>query len=112
MEPQNQLAEQENTISDELNSFIQYEKASQGQRFLNFLIDNLFMRFALGYATGIVVGFFISNLFPEFALRILYDRETFDLLPLAYIIGIVNYLVYYTFCEKVFHGYTLGKLVT
>jgi uncharacterized RDD family membrane protein YckC len=34
------------------------------------------------------------------------------LLLILYLVGILNYLLYYTFCEKVFKGYTLGKLIT
>ena len=31
---------------------------------------------------------------------------------LALILGWFNYLIYYTFCELAFKGYTLGKLIT
>ena len=30
----------------------------------------------------------------------------------TYLIAILNYLFYYTLCEKLFRGYTLGKLIT
>ena len=52
---------EENTLAEEqVNLFdteVQYTEASQGQRFLNWLIDNLFMRFALNYAIGYAVGY-------------------------------------------------------
>ncbi len=31
---------------------------------------------------------------------------------MAYILVLLNYLLYYTVCEKAFKGYTLGKLVS
>ena len=54
---------EENTLAEEqVNLFdteVQYTEASQGQRFLNWLIDNLFMRFALNYAIGYAVGYLL-----------------------------------------------------
>lgn len=112
MEDQHLPAGQETGIAEELTSYIQYEKASLGQRFLNFLIDNLVMRYGLSYLTGSVVGVFLGYFFPEYASKIIYDRTSMDFLLILYMVGILNYLVYYTFCEKVFKGRTLGKLVT
>src|ERR1700748_2526001 len=112
MEDQNLPADQETGIAEELTSYIQHEKASLGQRFLNLLIDNLFMRYGLSYLTGSVVGGFLGYLFPEYEARIIYDRTSMDLFLILYLVGILNYLIYYTFCEKVFKGRTLGKLIT
>jgi uncharacterized RDD family membrane protein YckC len=109
---ENQMTVQETGLADELNYFIQYTPATTGQRFLNFLIDNLLMRFALSYFTATIVGFFLGSLFPEFTSSLINGGNQLGLLLLAYIIAIFNYLVYYTFCEKVFNGYTLGKLIT
>ena len=109
---ENQMAVQETGLADELNYFIQYVPATTGQRFLNFLIDNLLMRFGLSYFTATIVGFFLGSLFPEFTYSLINGNNQLGLLLLAYIIAIFNYLVYYTFCEKVFNGYTLGKLIT
>lgn len=92
--------------------YVQYKTAATGQRFVNWLIDNLLMRFGLSYATGIVVGFIIANLFPGYAQKIVNDQTTTDILLLSYAIGFFNYLLYYTICEKAFRGYTLGKLIT
>jgi len=101
-------APQENIFED----YIQYTSATTGQRFLNWLFDNLFMRFGLSYVTGIIVGVIISKFFPEYFMRIAYDQTTWDLFILGYAIAIFNYLVYYTISEKAFRGYTLGKLFT
>jgi uncharacterized RDD family membrane protein YckC len=105
---QDNAPEQENLFEDH----IQYTPATSGQRFLNWLIDNLLMRFGLSYITGTAVGYIIGKFFPEYASHIVYDQNTIDLFVLAYAIGIFNYLIYYTICEKAFRGYTLGKLIT
>ena len=102
----------ETGLANELNLDIQYTPATQGQRFLNWLIDNLLMRFGLSYLSGTVVGFLMAKLFPDYAIRVVYSEDKSDLILIGLIIVIFNYLVYYTFCEKVFKGYTLGKLIT
>ena len=43
-----------------------YTNATQGQRFLNWLIDNLFMNFALSFATGYIVGYILLYVAPDF----------------------------------------------
>jgi len=88
------------------------EEASKGQRFLNWLIDNLLMRFGLNFASALAVGALLGWLAPEYILSIANGESSFGLLVISYCIVIVNYLVYYTFCEKVFHGRTIGKLIT
>lgn len=112
MEEQSLPATQETDLAEELSSYIQYQQASLGQRFLNYLIDNLFMRFGLSYLTGATVGLFLGAFFPGYTQKIIYNRTSFDFILLLYLVAIVNYIVYYTFCEKVFKGYTLGKLIT
>jgi len=101
-------SQQENLFED----YIQYKTATSGQRFLNWLVDNLLMRFGLSYVTGTLVGIIIGKLFPDYALRIADTQDTWDLLLLGYAIGFFNYLLYYTICEKAFKGYTLGKLIS
>jgi uncharacterized RDD family membrane protein YckC len=88
-----------------------YEQASVGQRFLNWLIDNLLMRFGLSWLTGYFVGYMLAKLFPEFYTDMIYSQG-FEFYMALYLIAIFNYIIYYTFCEKVFNGYTLGKLIT
>ena len=101
----------ENT-SDTLNLEITYEYASQWQRFFNFLIDNLLMRFGLSYVTGTAVGVLLAYVAPGYVEKLAYDSGKLDLLLLGYLVAIFNYLIYYTICEKAFKGYTLGKLIT
>ena len=91
----------------------EYIDASQGSRFLNWLVDNLFMQFVLSFATGYIVGFILSIVAPEFMLSLAYEEETSGkVLLLSFVIGYFNYFVYYTICEAAFKGYTLGKLLT
>ena len=112
MEEANYNQPTESVLSDHLISEIQLVPATTGQRFLNFFIDNLLMRYGISYLTGAGVGVLLAMLFPEYMLRLSESTSQIDLLLLAYLIGIVNYLLYYTICEKGFKGYTLGKLIT
>ena len=98
--------------------FHQQEKANRWKRFFNYLIDNIFMNYGLSFLTsGVVIA-----LFPDQS-RLLtegFDPDPTDidmaamyasLLP-AFVLGILNYLLYYTICEQAFKGVTLGKLIT
>lgn len=91
---------------------LQYRDASTGQRFLNLLIDSLFMQYAIGYFSGYLLAKIIFELSPDLAYQLFADDATLNFFLVSYILSIFNYLVYYTFCEKVFKGYTLGKLIT
>jgi uncharacterized RDD family membrane protein YckC len=83
-----------------------------GQSFVNFFVDNLLMRFALAYVSGTIIGTIMALISPEFFEAAIAKENVGGFLLLAYFIGSLNYLVYYTLCEKLFRGYTLGKLVT
>jgi len=50
---------------------------------------------------------------PETAYNLFVIRKgSFDVLASIYLVSIVNFLIYYTICEKAFKGKTLGKLIT
>ncbi|MET0394871.1 MAG: RDD family protein [Chitinophagaceae bacterium] len=100
------------SLADELESFVQYEAATRGQRFVNWLIDNLFMRFVLAQLTGRLVVYILQALFPEYILGISYSDDPWDLLLISFAIGIFNYVFYYTICEKAFQGRTVGKVIS
>ena len=95
------------------DNHLEHDDASVGARFLNFLIDNLLMRFVLTYATSYLIGIILAFTAPDFIDRLIYS-EGFNgtLLLFALIVGYLNYILYYTVCEKAFKGYTLGKLIT
>ena len=103
---------QQDLLSGEIHPYFQYEHATQGQRFLNYLIDNLLIRFALGYATGYVVAAALNALFPQFMYEVVFGENRFLYYLLVYTIAILDYIIYYTLCEKFFRGHTLGKLIT
>lgn len=95
------------------DSLLMEEDATTGQRFLNFLIDVLVIRFGMSYLT--------TSLFVKLLIAIdpsvVYDlmaggQHSFTVLFVGYLIGCLNTIIYYTFCEKAFRGYTLGKLVS
>ncbi len=120
MDNNNPLNEENNhldLIADDVAFTEQYVYASQGQRFLNYLIDNLLMRFVLSYASGILIGTLIAAISPEFIEKIAYQeaagvRMSGAILFISFLIAYLNYIIYYTLCEKLFKGYTLGKLIT
>lgn len=90
-----------------------YESASTGQRFLNYLIDGIAMQYGLSYASGYLIGKIASIISPQWAYDTFVTRQnSFDVLFSMYLVSILNFLVYYTFCELLFKGRTLGKLVT
>lgn len=94
--------------------FIHYEYATTGQRFLNWLIDNILMRFGLSYLSGLLLGLILSVIAPDMLNEIAADGVTasFSVFCIIYLVAVLNYLVYYTICEKLFRGYTLGKIIT
>ena len=106
----NQPATEEHLFSD---CYVQQQwvEASRGQRFLNFLIDNLLMRYGLNWASGYAIGYMLASFFPEFYLDMVNERS-YEFWITVYLVYFLNYIVYYTFCEKVFNGYTLGKIIT
>ncbi len=113
---ENNIHPEESGLADELNQYTQYIQASQGQRFLNLLIDVLFMRFLLSKATGYLFGYILLAVAPDFLQQVAYEVTYGDrgwrFWLLSILLGYFNYLIYYSFCEKAFRGYTLGKLIT
>jgi len=103
---------QQDLITNEIHPYFQYFHATQEQRFLNFITDNILMRLTLTYASGYVVGRVLQVIAPEFLYKLIDDDSKVRLYTLSYMIIIVNYLVYYTLCEKLLRGQTLGKLIT
>ena len=88
------------------------EFATKEQRCINFIIDNLVMRFSLAYATGIVFAIVVRAISPAFAEILFDDNSMLAFIVATYMISRVNYAIYYSLSEKYFNGYTLGKLVT
>lgn len=98
----------------EAQDYTHFEYGTQGQRFLNWLIDNVLTRICLTYATGYFIGLGIG-LLSITAQQEIYNgiiEKTFTYYLISYLVVAVNYIFYYTICEKLFRGYTLGKLIT
>ena len=117
MENNNELSGsqgQKDFLAEESYGLNDFVYASQGQRFLNWLIDNLVMRFGLSYLTGMAIGTLLAVAAPDFLNDIANSDRNMsgEILLLALMIGILNYTLYYTLCEKLFRGYTLGKVIT
>ena len=105
--------DQQDLLTDESYETNHFVYATQGQRFLNWLIDNLLMRFGLSYLTGLGIGMLIGVMSPEFFENNSYNDSPFGILFfLGILISYFNYVIYYTISEKLFKGYTLGKLIT
>ena len=110
MQSEVNLEEEQHLFNQE--DLFHYEEASTGQRFLNLLIDTVFMNYGLSFLTGSLVGYLLGTLFPDFAMSLFSDLDSGGAILFSLILAYFNNIVYYTFCEKVFRGYTLGKLIT
>ena len=104
--------ETEQHLFTEEDVLLQYEEASTGQRILNFIIDSLVIRFTLAYAVGAVLGLLFYAISEDFYRTVFFNENTSMTYLINYIVGSFIYIIYYTFCEKVFNGVTLGKLIT
>lgn len=105
---------QQDLLSEDAFIDDHFEYATQGQRFLNLVIDNLLMRYGLSYLTGMAMGSLLAIVAPDFLNDLAYNDSNWSggILILSLLIGYLNYIVYYTLCEKLLKGYTLGKLIT
>ncbi|MEO9021121.1 MAG: RDD family protein [Ginsengibacter sp.] len=109
---ENREVSSQDLLTDALDPFFEYTKATQGQRFLNFLIDNVIMRLTLNYSMGFVIGKILWVIAPDFMFYLVRGSNTIGLYLFSFMIVIASYLVYYTLCEKVFRGRTAGKFIT
>ncbi len=88
------------------------ELASKEQRCINFVVDNLIMKFSLAYATSIGFAWVLGLAFPVFRDMLFATDSWLPIVVSIYMVSRVNYVIYYTICEKFFNGYTLGKLIS
>jgi len=97
--------------SDLFQDHVEYAQASQGQRFLNWLIDNILLRLVVTYITGEMFVRLLFNMAPEYTIRV-FSEEGFEAYLISYLFIICHYVFYYSICEAAFKGRTLGKLIT
>ncbi len=107
MEETIQEQEQSNLFDDH----VEHTMATHGQRFVNWLIDNILMRVVITLLTGEIFVRLMLNVAPEYTIRV-FTEDSFETYFISYLIAVFHYLFYYTICEKAFKGYTLGKLLS
>jgi uncharacterized RDD family membrane protein YckC len=96
---------------EETNSAV-FDYASKQQRCINFVVDNLIMKFTLAYATSIAFAWVVGLASPRFSSMLFATEDWLPILVAIYMVSRVNYVIYYTLSEKFFNGYTLGKLIS
>jgi|SRR5450432_185976 uncharacterized RDD family membrane protein YckC len=82
-----------------------YERSSTGKRLANYLID-----LVLFYVLLFMLGFILALLSPAFRGLLINERSDFGLLDR--LITLLLYAVYMSAVEALFHGKSLGKLIT
>jgi uncharacterized RDD family membrane protein YckC len=90
--------------------FLNIIRHRENHGFLNFLIDNVVIKIALAYITGLVVGYMLMAFFPEFAYSLSNNKA--GLYLISVLIVFIDYLLYYTLSEELFNGITIAKLIT
>lgn len=112
MNTETNIAEYNPDIFNEDDAY-RFEDASTTQRFFNLLIDGVLIRYGLSFLTGMLLASFLLAVSPETAYKLFgQERYSIEVILGLYLLAILNYTIYYTFCEKFFRGYTLGKLIT
>jgi uncharacterized RDD family membrane protein YckC len=111
MEDQQYPHRKESIFSDDLLNQISFQPATRWQRFFNLFIDSIVMNWGLGFVTAYVAVYTTLMINPDFRIDESADGQL-NMLLYWWILSIINYLIYYTICEKAFKGYTLGKLLT
>ncbi|NHF60769.1 RDD family protein [Flavobacteriaceae bacterium TP-CH-4] len=79
--------------------------ASQGKRFANYLIDQVFL-VGCGMLVGVALGLILLYLFPDYLYMLDEDNRI-----LEYLLGFIVAMIYYSFFEG-FTGRSLGKFFT
>jgi len=102
----------EQHLFTEEDILLQYEEASKGQRLLNLIIDTLLLRYGLAYVFGMAIGYLLYAISESLYMAVFFNGDKIMSYLVMYAIGAFMYTVYYSFCEKVFNGVTLGKLIT
>ena len=82
-----------------------HERSSAGKRLANYLID-----LVLFYVILFMLGFTLALLSPTFAGILTNERSDFGILDRLF--TLLLYAVYMSAVEALFHGKSLGKLIT
>lgn len=112
MESNQYYNDQQDTIFTDDFFGKEYQPASKGQRFLNWFIDNLVMNWGVTWITGTLTFMLLGMIDEQLIYEINADEHNDSFLLFWLGISVINYLIYYTLCEKLFKGVTAGKLIT
>ena len=112
MKDANDLSAPKDFLSEEFEGQFHFEYATPGQRFVNFVVDFLVMRFLLGYVTGLFVQAILVAMAVDFLSVLATGAGLGAIFIVFLLIAAINTIVYYTICEKLFKGYTIGKAIT
>lgn len=88
-----------------------YVDASKGKRFANYIIDKIML-----YLYAIVLGLLFAVVLILIGNETYFDEmeESMSLgqKAMEWLLGLVMFIIFYTFIEYVFNGKTIGKLIT
>lgn len=97
---------------DLFDNFIQLKEASRGSRFMNWLIDNIFIVVALGYPVEYGLSKILLNTAPAFLDKAIENEGGLEYSVMVLSVNCISYLIYYMLSEAALKGLTLGKLLT
>lgn len=83
------------------------EPASQGARFVNYIID-VILFYAFLYGFGILLGIILYSQDSTFE----YESDSVSSSLLEYLISYLLYVIYYALFEGLTKGRTIGKMIT
>jgi uncharacterized RDD family membrane protein YckC len=86
-----------------------YAEATNLQRFINYLVDNLLMQLLINWSFTSVLVYAATFVSPD---RTYFSFIADSRLMTGLLFGIFNLLLYYTICEKVFNGKTAGTWIS
>lgn len=102
---------QQHQESSLFQDHVEYVMATKGQRFLNWLIDNILLRLVVTYITGEMFIRLLLSLAPDYTIRV-FSEDGVEAFMISYLFVIFHYVFYYTICEAAFKGQTIGKMIT
>lgn len=102
---------QESNLFTEQELF-NYELASKGQRFLNYIVDALFVNYVIDFITERALTGLFGTLAVTDEEGLVYSDYWSTYLAMTIFATLFNSFLYYSISEKAFRGKTLGKLLT
>jgi uncharacterized RDD family membrane protein YckC len=101
---------EENLFTEQ--DILAYQDASTGQRFCNFLIDYIVVQYSMAFLAGILIGVILMLVPGELSASYYSNEDSAGVMAFLYLLVFVLDVTYFTLCEKLCNGRTLGKLIT